>query len=136
MNGNENLLSDMVADLSSNYYFRKDSTFVSLHSSARFRRICRKLKTLESVLKIVHYEISGLLRARFRLAVEECSAQYCLVGHSERRQYFQENNELISKKVKRLLSQQYTQFFALEKLWKIENPELNSLLSVINLPRD
>ena len=52
----------------------------------------------------VHQEISGAFTGEISVEqLRECSVQYCLVGHSERRQYFQEDNELISKKVKRLL---------------------------------
>jgi len=36
--------------------------------------------------------------------LESINVSYCLVGHSERRQYFKENNEVLAGKVKQLLS--------------------------------
>lgn len=38
----------------------------------------------------------------------EFGVKYCLVGHSERRHYMHENNDIISKKIQRLLSHQIT----------------------------
>ncbi|MEI6434948.1 MAG: triose-phosphate isomerase [Bacteroidota bacterium] len=38
------------------------------------------------------------------LMLMELNVEYCIVGHSERRQYFQESNEFLKKKVDALLS--------------------------------
>ncbi len=52
----------------------------------------------------VHEEVSGAYTGEVAVSMlKECGVSYCIVGHSERRQYFQEDNALIHKKIKRLL---------------------------------
>ena len=103
MNGNEKLLSDMVADLS------KISTSANVVLCVPFTLLQALEESAENSnigigSQNVHHEISGAFTGEISVEqLRECSVQYCLVGHSERRQYFQEDNELISKKVKRLL---------------------------------
>ena len=43
----------------------------------------------------------------------EFGVKYCLVGHSERRHYLHEGNEVISKKIQRLLSNEITPILSL-----------------------
>jgi triosephosphate isomerase len=48
----------------------------------------------------VHFENSGAFTGEISPAmVKETGATYCIVGHSERRQYFNESDEMIAKKV-------------------------------------
>ena len=103
MNGNEKLLSDMVANLS------KISTSTKVVLCVPYTLLHALEESAENSnigigSQNVHHEISGAFTGEISVEqLRECSVQYCLVGHSERRQYFQEDNELISKKVKRLL---------------------------------
>jgi triosephosphate isomerase len=103
MNGSRGLLSDTVAAL------LKIRTPVKVVLCVPYTL----LQTLEESAQNsnigigsqnVHQEVTGAYTGEVSVEqLKECNVQYCLVGHSERRQYFQENNELISKKVKRLL---------------------------------
>lgn len=68
------------------------------------------LKTLWDQEKIgvgaqnVHYEDEGAFTGEVSLPmIEELGVDYCIIGHSERRQYFNETDEAINKKLHRLL---------------------------------
>ena len=43
--------------------------------------------------------------------LDSINVRYCLVGHSERRQYYAESNEVLAEKVKQLLSNNITPIF-------------------------
>ena len=52
----------------------------------------------------VHHKINGAFTGEISAAMlGEAGAEYCIVGHSERRQYFGETDELINAKAKILL---------------------------------
>ena len=43
--------------------------------------------------------------------LESINVDYCLVGHSERRQYFKEDNEILAEKVRQLLDKNIVPIF-------------------------
>ena len=52
----------------------------------------------------VHYEPRGAYTGEISIEMlKEIGIEYCIVGHSERRQYFNETDETVNKKVKALL---------------------------------
>ena len=53
----------------------------------------------------VHYESEGAYTGEISIPMlEEIGIQYCIVGHSERRQYFNETDETVNLKAKALLA--------------------------------
>src|SRR3989338_5909430 len=52
----------------------------------------------------MHFEDSGAFTGEVSpLMLKELGVKYIILGHSERRQYFNETNELINKKIKKAL---------------------------------
>lgn len=45
--------------------------------------------------------------------LKSCGVEYCLVGHSERRQYFNENSALLTEKIKRCFEEGITPVFCI-----------------------
>ncbi len=52
-----------------------------------------------------HYELEGAYTGEVSVSMlEELNMDYCIIGHSERRQYFNETDETVNLKIKSLLS--------------------------------
>jgi triosephosphate isomerase len=103
MNGSRSLLVEMVTSLS------KIDTTTKTVLCVPYTLLQVLQETAQSTSigigsQNVHNEVSGSFTGEISVEqLKECNVQYCLVGHSERRQYLKEDSELISKKVKRLL---------------------------------
>src|SRR5512138_3076288 len=80
--------------------------------------ICPPFTSLDTVYKAtkgtdiklgaqnVHFESSGAFTGEIScLMLKSCGCKYVIVGHSERRLYFGETNEIINKKVLRALDE-------------------------------
>lgn len=78
--------------------------------------ICAPFTDLETLKKIfegtgigvgaqnVHFEEEGAFTGEISVSMlEEIGVDYCIIGHSERRQYFAETDETVNLKLKRLL---------------------------------
>ena len=78
--------------------------------------ICAPFTDLETLKKIfegtgigvgaqnVHFEVEGAFTGEISVSMlEEIGVDYCIIGHSERRQYFAETDETVNLKLKRLL---------------------------------
>jgi len=54
----------------------------------------------------VHYERSGAFTGEISVdMLKEIGVEYCVIGHSERRQYFNETDEAVNRKIKVLLEE-------------------------------
>ena len=57
----------------------------------------------------VHYETSGAYTGEISIPMlKEIGVDYCVIGHSERRQYFNETDDTCNKKIKALLENDIT----------------------------
>ncbi len=53
----------------------------------------------------VHFEDEGAYTGEVSVAMlKEIGVDYCIIGHSERRQYFNETDETVNKKIKKLIA--------------------------------
>ncbi len=60
----------------------------------------------------VHFAKEGAFTGEVSIAMlEEIGVDYCVIGHSERRQYFNETDESVNMKLKALLSTEITPIF-------------------------
>jgi triosephosphate isomerase len=79
--------------------------------------ICAPFTDLETLVKLfagtgigvgaqnVHFEEEGAFTGEVSVRMlEDIGVDYCIVGHSERRQYFSETNETVNLKLKKLLA--------------------------------
>ena len=79
----------------------------------------------------VHFEKEGAFTGEISVEMlEELGVDYCLVGHSERRQYFGETNETVNLKLKALLQSKILPVVCVgEKLEEREAGKAQSLVS-------
>ncbi|MCR5034713.1 MAG: triose-phosphate isomerase, partial [Clostridia bacterium] len=79
--------------------------------------ICAPFTDLDTLVKLfagtgigvgaqnVHFEEEGAFTGEVSVRMlEDIGVDYCIVGHSERRQYFAETNETVNLKLKKLLA--------------------------------
>lgn len=72
----------------------------------------KKLDNCFMAAQNCHWESSGAYTGEISAAmIASTGATHCIVGHSERRQYFNETNELLVKKVNQCLQNELTPIF-------------------------
>ena len=90
----------------------------------------------------VHYEISGAYTGETSVdMIYSVGCDYCLAGHSERRQMFNETNEIINKKIKTIISKDIFAILCIgetleerknNKLYEVISKQLKECLKDIN----
>ena len=77
-----------------------------------------------------HQENSGAFTGEVSAAmIKSCGAEYVIIGHSERRQYFGETNELLAKKVNAVLANHLTAIYCCGET--LEEREANKHFDVL-----
>lgn len=79
----------------------------------------------------VHYEAEGAFTGEISIPMlKEIGVEYCIVGHSERRQYFNETDETVNLKAKALLEAGITPVICVgEDLYQREHNYQNKLVA-------
>lgn len=79
----------------------------------------------------VHFEKEGAFTGEISIPMlEDIGVQYCIVGHSERRQLFNETDETVNKKIKALLETEIIPIVCVgEDLYQREHNYQNQLVS-------
>jgi triosephosphate isomerase (TIM) len=77
-----------------------------------------------------HQEVSGAFTGEISAAmIKSCGAEYVIIGHSERRQYFGETNALLAKKVDAALANNLTAIYCCGET--LEEREANKHFDVL-----
>ena len=77
-----------------------------------------------------HQEVSGAFTGEISAAmIKSCGAEYVIIGHSERRQYFGETNALLAKKVDAVLANNLTAIYCCGET--LEEREANKHFDVL-----
>ena len=77
-----------------------------------------------------HQEVSGAFTGEISAAmIKSCGAEYVIIGHSERRQYFGETNALLAKKVDSVLANNLTAIYCCGET--LEEREANKHFEVL-----
>ena len=78
----------------------------------------------------VYHELTGAYTGEISIEMlKDCNCNYILVGHSERRQLFNETDEMINKKIKTIVSHQCTPIICVGET--LEERNNNQTLTVI-----
>ena len=117
--------------------------FLQLHEA---RRVASSFGQIVIAAQNVHFEVSGAYTGEISAGMlTEIGVTMSLVGHSERRQYFGETDETVTKKVKTCLTNKITPIICVgetkeERLAGVTNDVLSrqvcSVFSVIENPLD
>ena len=79
----------------------------------------------------VHYEVAGAYTGETSVdMIYSVGCDYCIVGHSERRQFFGETNEIVNKKVQSIISKDMIAILCVGET--LEERETNKLYNVIS----
>lgn len=100
--------------------------FTALHDSAKEIRN----SNIKLGAQNMHFEDSGAFTGEISvLMLKELGVKYVILGHSERRQHFNEDNELINRKIKKALQHNLIPILCVgEKLEEREKGETNRVI--------
>lgn len=137
----ENLYTNINNYLTANNYSNK----VSFNNDSRQILICppflylQQLQNLatqdKSIIKVgsqnLHQELKGAYTGEISATMlQSIGISHSIIGHSERRQYFAETDELIAKKIRTSLLNNITPIFCIgESLYERENGITNEVLA-------
>src|SRR6056300_713367 len=94
-------------------------SFVYLESIKRIISDCNICVGSQDVSNQINGAYTGDISSSM---LKSIGIEYCLLGHSERRQYHQENNQILSEKLNRLIEDEITPIFCIgETLEQREN---------------
>ena len=89
----------------------RDSGVPAIHLK-QIGNIAKKTKGLEVAAQNCHQELSGAYTGEISVdMIKSTGAKYVILGHSERREYFKESNELLAQKVNTVLSKRLIPIF-------------------------
>ncbi len=109
MNLSKQEAEQLITDLESQYENDKDCHIVICPSSVYLNLAIDMQSNMSVGAQNVSERENGAFTGEISCAMlSSMGVQYCIVGHSERRQYFGDTNELINQKVKALLANNIT----------------------------
>ena len=110
----------------------KEDIIIGIAPSFICLPVLKKLGTgIITFAQNVHFEDSGAFTGEVSVPMlVDLGIKYCLVGHSERRQYFAETNETCNKKMKKLFANSVTPVYCVGET--LEEFEANKTKDVIN----
>jgi len=89
-----------------------------------------KDSVIELAAQNAHQELKGAFTGEISVSVlKEIGVQHVILGHSERREYFGENEELLAQKIQTVLSQGLSVIYCVGE--KLESREANTHESVV-----
>ena len=78
----------------------------------------------------VHFEENGAFTGEISVEMlQEIGVDYCIIGHSERRQYFNETDETVNKKLKKLFETEITPIMCVGEM--LEDRDANKEFEVV-----
>ena len=77
---------------------------------------------MQVIAQNMHFAENGAYTGEISADMLRLGIKTVILGHSERRAYFGEDDALLAKKVDAALVKKCVLSFVLEKNWKIENP--------------
>jgi triosephosphate isomerase (TIM) len=136
MNGNLSLINEMITglnelQLAENVDLVVCPSFPYLYSFTTFAQTENLQKSIQLGSQNVSEHESGAYTGEISVdMLKECSVQYVIVGHSERRGIYKESSDLIAEKVAKVLSAGLTPILCIgESESERENEQTNVVLS-------
>lgn len=111
MNTNANEASELICEIKDNLAAMQINPNITIIACPPFVNIETTARNIEgSIIRLgaqnCHYESKGAYTGEVSIPMLKYFAcEYCIVGHSERRQYFNEANQFINLKIKALLQE-------------------------------
>lgn len=93
-----------------------------LHALAVKDQLMSVQSTIEVGVQNCHQELKGAYTGEISAAmIKSCNISYVILGHSERRQFFQENDDLLAQKVCTVLGQGLIPIFCVGEPLEVRN---------------